>query len=63
MSPHESIRLEFPGYDNYGFETSNPNTDLVRSRTHIGERYSPFIGYAADVELTDRNPDDNSIQV
>jgi ABC-2 type transport system permease protein len=52
--PQGRIRLEFAlEYDNYGFENSNPNTDLSHNGTYIGERYSPFIGYAPDIELTD----------
>jgi ABC-2 type transport system permease protein len=54
LPPHGRIRLEFVlEYDNYGFENSNPNTDLSPNGTYIGERYSPFIGYAPDIELTD----------
>ena len=54
LPPRESIRLEFDlKYDNYGFENSNPNTDLAQNGTYIGERYSPYIGYAPDMELTD----------
>jgi hypothetical protein len=54
LPPHGRIRLEFVlQYDNYGFENSNPNTDLSHNGTYIGERYSPFIGYAPDIELTD----------
>jgi ABC-2 type transport system permease protein len=54
LPPHGHIRLEFAlEYDNYGFENSNPNTDLTHNGTYIGERYSPFIGYTPDIELTD----------
>jgi len=54
LPPQGRIRLEFAlEYDNYGFENSNPNTDLSHNGTYIGERYSPFIGYAPDIELTD----------
>ena len=54
LLPHGRIRLEFAlEYDNYGFENSKPNTDLTHNGTYIGERYSPFIGYASDIELTD----------
>jgi ABC-2 type transport system permease protein len=54
LPPRGRIHLEFAlEYDNYGFENSNLNTDLVRNGTYIGERYSPFIGYAPDIELTD----------
>ncbi|HWY58787.1 MAG TPA: ABC transporter permease [Terriglobales bacterium] len=54
LLPHGRTQLEFAlEYDNYGFQNSNPNTDLVHNGTYIGERYSPFIGYAPDIELTD----------
>jgi len=54
LAPHGRIRLDFAlEYDNYGFENSNPNTDLTHNGTYIGERYSPFIGYSPDIELTD----------
>jgi len=54
LPPQGRIRLEFAlEYDNNGFENSNPNTDLSHNGTYIGERYSPFTGYAPDIELTD----------
>ena len=54
LAPHGRIRLEFAlEYDNHGFENSHLNTDLTHNGTYIGERYSPFIGYAPDIELTD----------
>jgi hypothetical protein len=54
LPPQDRILLEFAlEYDNYGFQNSNPNTDLAHNGTYIGERYSPFIGYAPDIELTD----------
>ena len=40
-------------YDNPGFENSRPNTDIVRNGTFINDRYSPYVGYAPDIELTD----------
>jgi ABC-2 type transport system permease protein len=54
LPPHGRIRLTFAvEYDNPGFENSRPNTDIVRNGTFINDRYSPYIGYAPDIELTD----------
>jgi ABC-2 type transport system permease protein len=54
LPPHGRIQLTFAvEYDNPGFENSRPNTDIVRNGTFINDRYSPYIGYAPDVELTD----------
>jgi ABC-2 type transport system permease protein len=54
LPPHGRISLTFAvEYDNPGFENSRPNTDIVRNGTFINDRYSPYIGYAPDIELTD----------
>jgi ABC-2 type transport system permease protein len=54
LSPQGRIPLTFAvEYDNPGFENSRPNTDIVRNGTFINDRYSPYIGYAPDIELTD----------
>jgi ABC-2 type transport system permease protein len=54
LPPHGRIPLTFSvEYDNPGFENSRPNTDIVRNGTFINDRYSPYIGYAPDIELTD----------
>lgn len=54
LPPHGRIPLTFAvEYDNWGFENSRPNTDIVRNGTFINDRYSPYIGYAPDIELTD----------
>jgi len=54
LPPHGRIPLTFAvEYDNPGFENSRPNTDIVRNGTFINDRYSPYIGYAPDIELTD----------
>ena len=54
MAPHGRIQLDFAvQYDNPGFENSRPNTDIVHNGTFINDRYSPYIGYAPDIELTD----------
>ncbi len=54
LAPHGRISLTFAvEYDNPGFENSRPNTDIVQNGTFINDRYSPYIGYAPDIELTD----------
>ncbi|HEY1656761.1 MAG TPA: M1 family aminopeptidase [Candidatus Sulfotelmatobacter sp.] len=54
LPPHGRILLKFAlEYDNPGFENSRPNTDMVRNGTFINDRYSPYVGYAPDIELTD----------
>jgi ABC-2 type transport system permease protein len=54
LPPHARVQLTFAlEYDNPGFENSQPNTDIVRNGTFINDRYSPYIGYAPDIELTD----------
>ncbi len=54
LPPHGRIPLSFAlEYDNPGFGNSRPNTDIVRNGTFINDRYSPYIGYAPDIELMD----------
>jgi ABC-2 type transport system permease protein len=54
LPPHGRIPLTFAvSYDNPGFANSQPDTDIVRNGTFINDRYSPYIGYAPDIELTD----------
>ena len=54
LAPHSRIQLDFAvQYDNPGFQNSAPNTDIVGNGTFINDRYSPYIGYAPDIELTD----------
>ena len=54
LAPHSRTQLDFAlQYDNPGFENSGPNTDIVPNGTFINDRYSPYIGYAPDIELTD----------
>jgi len=54
LPPHGKISLNFAvEYDNPGFDNSRPNTDIVRNGTFINDRYSPYIGYAPDIELMD----------
>jgi ABC-2 type transport system permease protein len=54
LPPHGRVLLTFAvEYDNPGFGNSRPNTDIVDNGTFINDRYSPYIGYAPDIELTD----------
>ncbi len=54
LPPHGRIQLTFAlQYDNPGFPNSQPNTDIVGNGTFLNDRYSPYIGYAPDIELTD----------
>ncbi|HTV66364.1 MAG TPA: M1 family aminopeptidase, partial [Bryocella sp.] len=54
LAPHARTQLDFAvQYDNPGFENSRTNTDIVGNGTFINDRYSPYIGYAPDIELTD----------
>ena len=54
LLPHGKLALEFAlRYSNVGFVDSQPNTDIARNGTSLGDRYMPFAGYAADIELTD----------
>jgi len=54
LAPHARIQFDFAlRYDNPGFQNSQPNTDIVRNGSFLNDRYSPYIGYAPDIELTD----------
>ena len=54
LPPGGRIALEYSvGYKNIGFVNSTPNLDIVNNGTFLNDRYAPFIGYAADIELTD----------
>ncbi len=54
LPPHGRIQLDFAvQYDNPGFENSEPNTDIVHNGSFLNDRYSPYIGYAPEIELTD----------
>jgi ABC-2 type transport system permease protein len=54
LAPHARIEFDFAvQYDNPGFANSGPNTDIVGNGTFINDRYSPYVGYAPDIELTD----------
>jgi ABC-2 type transport system permease protein len=54
LAPHGRVELDTAiQYDNPGFVNSNPNTDIVKNGTALGDRYLPYIGYADDIELAD----------
>ena len=54
LPPGGRIALEYSvGYKNIGFVNSAPNLDITYNGTFLNDRYAPFIGYAADIELTD----------
>ena len=54
LPPGGRIALDFSvGYKNVGFVNSNPNTDIVANGSFLNSAYTPFVGYAPDVELTD----------
>lgn len=54
LPTHGRLQLAYAlEYDNPGFDNSQPNTDIVRNGTFVNDRYSPYIGYAPDIELTD----------
>lgn len=54
LLPQGKLALEFAlRYANVGFVDARPNTDLAENGTSLSDRYLPFAGYAADIELTD----------
>ena len=54
LPPHGSIRFDYSvSYKNVGFVNNAPNLDITYNGTFLNDRYAPFIGYAADIELTD----------
>jgi ABC-2 type transport system permease protein len=54
LPPGGRIALDYSvSYKNVGFVNSNPNLDITYNGTFLNDRYAPFIGYAADIELTD----------
>ena len=54
LQPGARIALDYSvGYKNIGFVNSTPNLDITYNGTFLNDRYAPFIGYAADIELTD----------
>jgi ABC-2 type transport system permease protein len=54
LPPQGSIRFDYSvSYKNVGFVNNAPNLDITYNGTFLNDRYAPFIGYAADIELTD----------
>ena len=54
LPPGGRVALDYSvSYKNIGFVNSTPNLDIVNNGTFLNDRYAPFIGYAADIELTD----------
>ncbi len=54
LPPHARIALDYDvSYKNIGFVNNTPNLDITYNGTFLNDRYAPFIGYAADIELTD----------
>jgi ABC-2 type transport system permease protein len=40
-------------YENKGFVNSRPNTDIAANGSFLNSAYFPFVGYEAEIELTD----------
>jgi len=54
LAPRGRIALDYAvGYKNVGFVNNTPNLDITYNGTFLNDRYAPFVGYAADIELTD----------
>jgi ABC-2 type transport system permease protein len=54
LPPQGRVALDFAiEYANKGFVNSRPNTDIVANGSFLSNAYMPFIGYEAEVELTD----------
>lgn len=54
LPPHGRIAFDYSvSYKNIGFVNDRPNLDIAYNGTFLNDRYAPFIGYAADIELTD----------
>jgi ABC-2 type transport system permease protein len=54
LPPGGRLALDYSvSYKNVGFVNSTPNLDITYNGTFLNDRYAPFIGYAADIELTD----------
>ncbi|HTZ97583.1 MAG TPA: M1 family aminopeptidase [Terriglobales bacterium] len=54
LPPQGRISLDFAlEYANKGFVNSRPNTDIVANGSFLNSAYIPFIGYEAEIELTD----------
>ncbi|HKD85267.1 MAG TPA: M1 family aminopeptidase [Terriglobales bacterium] len=54
LPPHGRIQMEYAlEYDNPGFENSQPVGDIVHNGSFLNDRFTPYIGYAQEIELTD----------
>jgi ABC-2 type transport system permease protein len=54
LPPGGRIALDFAlRYENKGFVNSRPNTDIAANGSFLNSAYVPFVGYAAEIELTD----------
>jgi ABC-2 type transport system permease protein len=54
LPPHGRVVLDFAlKYENKGFVNSRPNTDIAANGSFLNSAYAPFIGYEAEIELTD----------
>ena len=54
LLPHGRITLDFAlRYENKGFVNSRPNTDIAANGSFLNSAYFPFVGYEAEIELTD----------
>jgi ABC-2 type transport system permease protein len=54
LPPGGRIAFDYAvSYKNIGFVNDTPNLDIAYNGTFLNDRYAPFIGYAADIELTD----------
>jgi ABC-2 type transport system permease protein len=54
LPPHGRIALDFAlEYENKGFVNSRPNTDIAANGSFLNSAYAPFVGYEAEIELTD----------
>lgn len=54
LPPQGRVALDFAlEYSNKGFVNSTPNTDIVPNGSFLNSAYAPFVGYEAEIELTD----------
>jgi ABC-type transport system involved in multi-copper enzyme maturation permease subunit len=54
LPPHGRIALDYTlQFENKGFVNSRPNTDIAGNGTFVNSAYFPFVGYEAEIELTD----------
>ena len=54
LPPNGRTALNFAlEYENKGFVNSRPNTDIAANGSFLNSAYAPFVGYEAEIELTD----------